>query len=61
MDVSNHIAQAMWNKGDYMVRCIRKWGGHFIQTGELLTYRQGKHTKLESLLNDEDFKEDCQA
>ncbi len=44
-----------------MARCIRKWEGHFIQTGELLTYRQGKHIKLESLLNDEDFKEDCQA
>lgn len=61
MNASNHIAQAMWNKGDYMARCIRKWGAHFIQTGELLIYRQGKHTKLESLLNDEDFKEDCQA
>ena len=48
MDASNQIAQTMWNKGDYIARCIRKWGAHFIQTGELLVYRQGKHTKLES-------------
>ncbi|CAG8742302.1 301_t:CDS:2, partial [Rhizophagus irregularis] len=27
--------------------------------GELLVYRQGKHTKLESLVDDEDFKEEC--
>ncbi|GES92136.1 hypothetical protein GLOIN_2v1785920 [Rhizophagus clarus] len=31
-----------------------------MQTGELLIYRQGKHSKLESLLNDEDFKNKCQ-
>ena len=36
-------------------------GDHFIKTGELLVHHQGKHTKLESLLNDEDFKEECQA
>ncbi|CAB4388705.1 unnamed protein product [Rhizophagus irregularis] len=29
--------------------------------GELLIHHQGKHTKLESLLNDENFKEECQA
>jgi hypothetical protein len=28
--------------------------------GELLPYRQEKHLKLKSLLNDEDFKEECQ-
>ncbi|EXX66969.1 hypothetical protein RirG_118680 [Rhizophagus irregularis DAOM 197198w] len=49
----------MWDKGDYIARCIRKWKAHFIQTGELLIYHQGKHTKLESLLNNEDFKEEC--
>ncbi|CAB4473775.1 unnamed protein product [Rhizophagus irregularis] len=61
MDASNQIAQTVWNKGDYIARCIRKWGDHFIKTGELLIHHQGKHTKLESLLNDEDFKEECQA
>src|SRR5688572_11597395 len=40
MDASNNIAQIMWNKGDYMARCIRKWGVYFIKTGELLAYRQ---------------------
>ncbi|CAG8769256.1 22347_t:CDS:2, partial [Cetraspora pellucida] len=33
-------------------------GNYFIKTGELLPYRQGKHTKLESLINDENFSED---
>ncbi|PKY46319.1 hypothetical protein RhiirA4_320161 [Rhizophagus irregularis] len=61
MDASNNIAQAVWNKGTYMATCIRKWGSHFIQTGELLVYRQGKHTKLRSLINDEDFKNECQV
>ena len=61
MDASNQIAQSVWNKNDYMARCIRKWGDNFIETGELLIHRQGKHTKLESLLDDEDFKIKCQA
>ncbi|CAB4473465.1 unnamed protein product [Rhizophagus irregularis] len=61
MDASNQIAQTVWSKGDYIARCIRKWGDHFIKTGELLIHHQGKHTKLESLLNNEDFKEECQA
>ncbi|CAB4417943.1 unnamed protein product [Rhizophagus irregularis] len=60
MDASNNISQTIWNKSTYMATCIRKWGTHFIQTGELLIYRQGKHSKLESLLNDEDFKNECQ-
>ncbi|CAG8716584.1 uncharacterized protein OCT59_022890 [Rhizophagus irregularis] len=49
------------SKGDYIARCIRKWGDHFIKTEEFLIHHQGKHTKLESLLNDEDFKEEYQA
>ncbi|CAB4388509.1 unnamed protein product [Rhizophagus irregularis] len=36
MDASNNIAQAVWNKGTYIATCIRKWGSHFIQTGELI-------------------------
>src|SRR3954464_1870306 len=38
-----------------------KWGNHFIKTGELLVHCQGKHTKLESLLSDKNFKEECQV
>ena len=59
MNASNNIAQTLWNKGEYTARCIRKWGTHFIHTGELLVYHQGKHSKLENLVDDEDFKEDC--
>lgn len=43
-----------------MATCIRKWETYFIQTRELLIYYQGKHSKLENLLNDEDFKNECQ-
>lgn len=61
MNVSRQIAQTIWRKGDYMAMCIRKWGSHFIRTGTLLTHHQGKYTKLESLLDDEDFTENCKA
>ena len=59
MNASNNIAQIIWNKGNYMARCIRKWGTHYIRTGKLIIYRQGKHTKLENLVDDEDFKKEC--
>ena len=61
IDASNQIAQTTWNKGNYVAKCIRRWGSHFVKTGELLVHRQGKHTKLESLVDDEDFSEDCKA
>ena len=44
-----------------MARCIRKWKSHYIRTGELLIHSQGKHMKIESLLDDEDFIEGCQV
>ena len=56
MDASNQIAQSVWNKNDYIARCIQKWGDNFIEIRELLIHHQGKYTKLESLLDDEDFK-----
>ncbi|CAG8697183.1 2368_t:CDS:2, partial [Acaulospora morrowiae] len=61
MNISRQIAQTIWCKGDYMAMCIRKWGSHFIQTGTLQTHYQGKYTKLKSLLDDEDFTENCKA
>ncbi len=60
MTASSQIAQVMWNKGDYIAQCIRKWKNHFIQTGELPIHSQGKHMKIESLLDDEDFIKGCQ-
>jgi len=44
-----------------MAQCIRKWENHFIRTGELSIYSQGKHIKIESLLDNEDFTEGCQV
>ncbi|CAG8686393.1 13851_t:CDS:2, partial [Cetraspora pellucida] len=61
MDASRQVAESVWNKGDYISRCIRNWGDHFIHTGELIIDRQGKHTKWRGLLDDEDVSEDCQA
>ncbi|CAG8536262.1 15820_t:CDS:2 [Cetraspora pellucida] len=59
MDAANQIARFIWNKGGYMAKCIQIWRNYFIKTEELLPYHQSKHTKLESLINDEDFSEDC--
>ena len=61
MDASRQIAETVWNKGDYMSRCIRDWGDHYIRTGELSIGHQGKHTKWRGFLNDEDVSEDCRA
>ena len=44
-----------------MAVCIRKWGSHFIRTGTLIVHHQGKHTKIESLLDDEDFTKGCKV
>ncbi|CAG8486586.1 8750_t:CDS:2 [Dentiscutata erythropus] len=60
MNASIQIAKMIWNKGDYMSRCIRKWGDLYIKSGELLSYRQGKHKKSISLLDDDNFLEGCQ-
>jgi len=38
-----------------MSRCIRTWGKYFLLNGELPADRQGKHTKIERLLDSEDF------
>ena len=59
MDASIQIAKTVWNKGDYMARCIRMWGDYYIQSGELFSYHQGKHTKIAGLLHDKDFAEGC--
>ncbi|CAG8787219.1 15403_t:CDS:2 [Gigaspora margarita] len=44
------------NKEGYMAKCVQIWGNHFIKTRELLPYRQNKHTKLESLIDNENFR-----
>lgn len=59
MNSSLQIAQEMWNKGAYMSRCIRNWGDHYLKTGELPIHQQGKHVKIVSCLDDEDFTKTC--
>ena len=61
MNASLQIAENFWRKGDYMSRCIRTWGGkYFLLNGELPVNQQGKHTKIECLLDSEDFVNQCQ-
>ncbi|UZO06126.1 uncharacterized protein OCT59_026457 [Rhizophagus irregularis] len=42
---------------------IIRWSGKMDASNQIAqtVWSKGKHTKLESLLNDEDFKEECQA
>ena len=60
MNASLQIAENFWRKGDYMSRCIRTWGKYFLLNGELPVNQQGKHTKIECLLDSEDFVNQCQ-
>ncbi|CAG8804948.1 25474_t:CDS:2, partial [Gigaspora margarita] len=41
---------------EYMSHCIRGWLKDFLEHGTLPRHQQGKHTKRESLLDDEDLK-----
>lgn len=61
MDASIHLAQTIWGNGDSTAKRLRKWGNHYIETGELLFDRQGKHAKLKSLIKNKDFSDSCQA
>ncbi|CAG8470930.1 2531_t:CDS:2 [Cetraspora pellucida] len=60
MNASFQVAQTLWNKGDYMSRCIRKWSDYYIESGELFSYHQGKHKKSISLFDNKDFLDGCQ-
>ena len=43
----------------YKSRCIRQWADEFCQTGELSSYRQGRHFKCKSVITDENFAWQC--
>ncbi|CAG8559417.1 14396_t:CDS:2 [Dentiscutata heterogama] len=58
---SNCIAQTIWDRGSYLARCVRKWGDHYVQTGELLIDHQRKHLNQKSLIKNIDFSDACQA
>jgi len=59
--VSVDLAETMWRKGDHHARRIREWGNEYLETGELSHHRQGAHTKIKPLKDDEDFSGVCKA
>lgn len=57
---SKAVAEAFFGpeKGsDYKARCIRIWSDEYLRTHTLTPYRQGKHRKVESLVDDHDIKQ----
>ncbi|CAG8649307.1 13009_t:CDS:2, partial [Cetraspora pellucida] len=60
MEASFEVAQSVWNKGDYMARCVWKWREHYIEIGKLLASQQGKHVKNKGLYNNKEFPKSCQ-
>ncbi|KAF0512019.1 hypothetical protein F8M41_018078 [Gigaspora margarita] len=55
MNASIQIARTLWNKGDYMSRCIRTCGDCYIESREHPSYRQEKHKKSTSLFDNKDI------
>ena len=41
---------------DYKARCIRIWSKEYVKTQMIMPYRQGKHQKSESLIDDPDVR-----
>jgi hypothetical protein len=59
MSSSKQIAESIFGpeKGtDYKARCIRIWSEEFVKTLTLAPYKQGKHQKSESLIDDPDIR-----
>jgi hypothetical protein len=59
---SNEVAKLIFGKekgSDYKARCLRIWSDDFIKTHKMSPYRQGKHQKTESLMDDSDIRQAC--
>lgn len=60
MEASKMAAEARWvSTSEWACRCIRSWAKTFLQLGHLPEHRQGRHSKRESLLDDQDIKTRC--
>ena len=56
---SKEVAEAFFgnqNGSAYKAHCIRIWANEFVKTGAMMPYRQGKHQKTESLIDDPDIR-----
>ena len=60
MEASRMAAEARWRTTtDHACRCIRAWAKTYLCLGKLPEHAQGKHSKRQSLLDDEDVKKRC--
>ena len=60
MEASADIARALYGTSGaecYKARSIRYWAEEYLKTGELVTYKQGKHAKVYSIITDENIKQ----
>ncbi len=60
MEASADIARALYGTNGtecYKARSIRYWAEEYLKTGELVTYKQGKHAKVYSIITDENIKQ----
>jgi hypothetical protein len=59
MEASADIARMLYGTSGtecYKARSIRYWAEEYLKTGELVTYKQGKHAKVYSIITDENIK-----
>ncbi|CAG8682496.1 14975_t:CDS:2 [Gigaspora margarita] len=55
MDASGFLSQSL-GKGPWHARLIRSWTNQWLNKGEIVTSKRGRHAKIRSLLLHEDFK-----
>jgi hypothetical protein len=59
MAASQHVASVMFNKsqlGSFKSRSIRKWAESYIMLGKIQLSKQGKHSKICTVITDEDVQ-----
>jgi len=64
MEASRRVAEFLYGKKDrnsYKASCVRQWSAHYLRTGKLLEYQQGKHPKTDSIFTRENVKAKFQA
>ena len=60
MQASTEAVAACWpSKTEHASRCVHQWATTYLSCGTLPLHAQGRHSKRESLLDDEDIKESC--
>lgn len=58
LESAEEVAAILWDyKKTYLPRCIIKWSKEYCDNSKLQPFRQGRHCKRVSLLDDEDIKE----